>query len=802
MSNSHLKINGRNIEELTDTILSGKKLLCLDCFDTLYWRATHIPTDIFVSLAQKPFFRKYNVSASARASAESRARRRKIFEQRLSREVTIEEIYKETDIPIHLIGNAVELEIEEESQYGYIFEPIFKLALEAKRRGIKVAVVSDIYFSSSQLYGLLTRTSLDLKNVIDVVHTSSENQYGKSDGLWDIVLAQHKIRASEVAHIGDNAYVDHAVPLKKGIEAYHLDVTQPLLAAADAQREVASAIACRGSRVDRPVLNPYKGLLAEIEMDTPAKALGCGVLGPIMLEFGRRIMQLHSELKAKNGGCRLGFLLRDGHLISEVMRKLMPFSEDLALLNISRSTALAASVLTHEDIDRVLIDFFNPDTYQETFKQIQLPKEVFRRITARVTSDSKNIQHAVAALLHEDKVAQAIFENSRQFRQRLLRHISARTGVRAGEALIFVDLGYSGTAQNCLHDILSQDLGVELTGCYLISAGNKLGKGHRVGVVDGQSSDDALMRSLLSGRIAAFEMLSTCDLPSTINYDEQGTPIFSTVNFTEQQNRITKQVQGYCLDFIDLYMKKTAGFLPEVTEAMASEHVQVELARFSYFPSVHELELLEQYEFDVNLGTNIKEKLFDLNTAIKQIQSDGITYVNNVKPEERMSTQYELRSIDACYAMASFIMNRHICNFDFKFNSYRGVDFDVFILSGDEHLAHSLKSHCTYDGCHVLNLPMSAKLNISVIFGKRICNMQLIEVQCLRRNASSTSIDIDSGVILTDGVERLDDSLYRFDEKGYCLFIGNKLPPETIGLKLIFRPLTFRKIQDESPRIY
>ena len=64
----------------------GTRVLSLDCFDTLIWRDTHAPKDVFAALP--------GISVKQRVWAESRARRVARWGARRS-EVTIAEIYAE-----------------------------------------------------------------------------------------------------------------------------------------------------------------------------------------------------------------------------------------------------------------------------------------------------------------------------------------------------------------------------------------------------------------------------------------------------------------------------------------------------------------------------------------------------------------------------------------------------------------------------------------------------------------------------------------------------------------------------------
>ncbi len=789
MNTKTLRLNGRNLAISYDEILGGRAALCLDCFDTLFWRATQKPIDVFVSLAQRPLLLAHNIDMIARINAESLARRRKHFMVPASNEVTLEEIYHEAGAPPETISALIEEELREEQRYGFIFEPIYELAVEAKRRGLKVLVISDTYFSPPQLFDLLTKTKPELANIIDGIHTSSADGRSKADGLWPIVLATNKLRPEQITHVGDNRAADYTAPLRLGIAAHHLDVGQNKISGISNQREVSSIIACGLTRIKKPVLDPYKGLLAELEIDSPEKAVGYGVLGPIMLAFAQKVLATRDDIESQGRRCHLGFLLRDGYLISEVVSRLDRKPDGKSLLNLSRATALSSSIVSHDDIDNLLIKYFNPKTFETSFPQIKLAEDIQCRVKEILQHEVSSRTSRMTALLHEKEVASRIFEDSHQFRQRLLAHITSRIAAKKDDTILFVDLGYYGTVQNYLHDILKRELDIEIQGCYLISAYTRKDKGSRQGLIDPGNSDGALIGALTGPRIAALEMLCTNDTASTVDFKANGDPIFSSVDYSKQQTKTTRNIQAHCLEFIDLWLSKKAGFVPQLDEDMQANYVATELSRFAYFPTEEEVAVLRAHEFDKNFGSDSKKRLFDLDAAAKEVATHGIAFANHAN-NVRMASQFELRSIDACYSMATFMLNRHGSNFDFAKNSYRGISIDGFLLRDSVETKISLMTQPTYDGYHLLSIPFIPSTGIGVMLGKAMRLLQIDSVQLISHleTASKTMVNLDE--IIMDGTSQIHNNIYQLIPNGFWLFMPKLIKAsESIGIKIVFRPL-------------
>src|SRR5262249_3845065 len=68
------KVRGHELPGLLDAHAPGAKVLSLDCFDTILWRRTATPSDVFCDLANEPAFQALGLSARLRAQAESLAR--------------------------------------------------------------------------------------------------------------------------------------------------------------------------------------------------------------------------------------------------------------------------------------------------------------------------------------------------------------------------------------------------------------------------------------------------------------------------------------------------------------------------------------------------------------------------------------------------------------------------------------------------------------------------------------------------------------------------------------------------------
>ena len=146
---------------------AGLKVLSLDCFDTLLWRDCHAPVDLFAALP--------GISTMQRTAGESRAR---VLARatRDARDVPIDAIYAEVmpQADARTRAAAVAAELAAEARHCHAFAPTVALMHEARRRGLKVIIVSDTYLDQRQLLHLITAAAGDdVAALIDRVFCSS-----------------------------------------------------------------------------------------------------------------------------------------------------------------------------------------------------------------------------------------------------------------------------------------------------------------------------------------------------------------------------------------------------------------------------------------------------------------------------------------------------------------------------------------------------------------------------------------------------------------------------------------------------
>lgn len=86
------KVLANEIESILDNCNKNIKVLSLDCFDTLLWRKTSMPGDVFYDMQQRLPFQLRQIVSVQRTTAESNARHQ-MFVKYGTYEVKLKDIY-------------------------------------------------------------------------------------------------------------------------------------------------------------------------------------------------------------------------------------------------------------------------------------------------------------------------------------------------------------------------------------------------------------------------------------------------------------------------------------------------------------------------------------------------------------------------------------------------------------------------------------------------------------------------------------------------------------------------------------
>ncbi|HEX6272711.1 MAG TPA: HAD family hydrolase, partial [Polyangiaceae bacterium] len=469
-------------------------VLSLDCFDTLLFRRTERPVDVFFDLAQTPPFAALGFAAKTRIESESRARSLARL-RRGSTEVKLPEVYRTafpelTDDEVAALAAA---ELSAEKAACYAFSPTVELVRAAKARGLSVIVVSDTYLAETELRALLSATlPPDVYAAIGRVFCSSEFGRSKAGGLFEDVKRALGRKAASMLHVGDHEISDLEASHRAGMSSLRLLHHEPAVEQLLRAQSIAAALVAPDIRESRGLPSPFTGLYAaQKDLAKPETLLGYAGAGPILYAFARFLVEELDELERSGARPKALFLMRDAHLPHLVADDVAgrALGTDVAL---SRSVAYAASFRSKDDIERYLARSAGSARIDAMARQLGLDGALAGRLIRECErSDTPGLEFA--RRVRDASVTSVVLERSAAFRRRLLRYLEKRVGMKRGDTLVLVDLGYEGTVQRELGPVLEAELGVTVTGRYLLASRVPGWEKTRKGLFDPGSCDDRVL---------------------------------------------------------------------------------------------------------------------------------------------------------------------------------------------------------------------------------------------------------------------------------------------------------------------
>jgi len=769
------------------------RVLSLDCFDTLLWRNTHSPQDVFAEVGSAGGL------PDQRRWAEINARSGAVL-KRNRNEVLIEEIYAAMMPNASAAAQAAGVcaEVEAEVRSCFAFAPVVTLMEEAKRLGKKVIIVSDTYLSEIQLRGLIrSAAGTDVEALIDRVFCSSEYGVSKGEGLFRHVLRKLNLRAEAIVHVGDNHIADYVAPSAIGIPAVHLrqfsEETQQRLRF---EAALASMLHCRSSK--HPVHQAHRADVAVSEplIEDAAGRLGHSVLGPIFRTFAEWLECEARAFQSTGSNVHLLFLMRDGFLPLQVFRAASGGSGlSSAPIEISRFTATAASFANNAIIDRFLEREVGSGELNRVATQLLLTPDE----QASLGACAKATETQKGAFLRNVRRAanlEKIRERSRAFATRLTRHLRASAPIAPGDTVMLVDLGYNGSVQNAVDALIRDELKVHVAGRYLLLREQEVSGLDKRGMLDAGRYDPNTLDALC-GSVAVLEQLCTLAQGSVVNYDEDGEPVRDGSGVKARQSTIRSRVQESCVIFAE-----NAGRAKWTTPAADTLVRRVEsaaavMARLMFLPLPSELETLASFEHDVNLGTGEMVPLFDRHTAAEALREQGMFYL---KGANRMFLPAELRGQGLPLSLALITQRRF--GMDLRRADFQDAALQLPIIVADGHdvIDRSVTAFPTHDGFFAVCIPVGDyRYAIGVQLGKlyewvEVSSVDFVSANAIEGGDAGETAKIQANISL-EGLELCAPNLIKcVDPAGFIMIPPGGVPGgEQMILRLTFRPIVCRE---------
>lgn len=568
-----------------DQLLTQVDVVSFDLFDTLIHRkGLFSPKDLFYYVqaeAEKQLGLKLDDFSVLRVRAEERARVR--VWGRAIEEVELAAIYRELGqmlgLTPQLTQDLQQIELAYEKSTLVALESGVYLVEAALGAGKRVIIVTDTYFSEDFISDVVEQVGY---RGIAKIYVSCVYGKTKQEGsLFDRVLNDLGCRPKRVLHVGDNRLSDVSMALGKGLRTFFVPTIKHRLKWRCGLGDepsgdlTLSALLCDISRhmaeqngTDEPPTWLSGGAMTkkvseQNEMDELSALLqqtGHQNLSILYYAFAAWLL---AHLK-RGGYNRVYFAARDGLIMKrffDLVASAAGFEIDSRYLYVSRVALYPSLIFTEPETARYLFSHSWDDlTLEEALSRISLKFDDVNDLLAeyglfkRQLSLNEITRPKFDAFL---KKAWPLLERANQENFNTVETYLRQEMLLIEEKVAFVDIGWHGSLQNCLVNLLDY-LGIDkvIDGFYLGTFNkpkNASAKFRAKGFLVENDEPDWISHLVRSGP-SIIELFHSADHGSVLGYRREGETVKPVLedNAIEQQQYQTliKPVQEAALDVV------------------------------------------------------------------------------------------------------------------------------------------------------------------------------------------------------------------------------------------------------------
>lgn len=790
------KIAASELHLLTEEFLNQYQVITFDCFDTLLWRNVERPIDVFYTMTKKPMFQQCNFTADLRIKYEEIARRRQ-FVEKGQREVSYRDIYL-TFNPL-LSDQAIEAlyaeELEAEIEHCYAFKPMVDILNKALALNKKVLIVSDTYLSQAGLKKLLiAHIDKNSINQLNDVIVSCEYGVSKSQGLHQ--LTRHRFPKEKILHIGDHDIADVKAAVYENIDAIHFKQYHDVLKQYQKLRHNALSLFDARVRESEPAYALFKDVHAKMNhADLTAEAiLGYYALGPLMAAFAMGLKKQLTALRAQGVEPIVLFLLRDGYLPHQVFNTLYP-EEAAKKVRISRFSSYAASFAERADIVNYLADVIYGKRFEDMAKQLLFTDDEIQALNRLLSKEKEKDQvEWFRKHLLTHKNVDLIIKRSQKYRERLFKYLQYEANIQNNDTLLLVDLGYSGTTQTKLTPVFEKAYQLKMAGYYLLSLSVPGWKQHRKGLIDPSCCDEKSLQTMVT-YVALLEQLCTTTDESVIDFNENGQPIFGKATIHPEQHQALTQIQAGAITFAS-HLIDNIDYFNNLPQTAIQQMAIGELARLLFLPTQFEMNLLQHFKFDLNLGTTETFNVFDASKGLTGLKQRGLFFMEKNLKNMRMNYPAELRYAGIELALTLITQQRHHIEMSLTDMSFRRYALKLVAMKDDKNSVNLVEAVPTYDGYYSLIIPANHGEYMFAIMANepemvlQIESLDVIPVTRLYSDTESLYTQSILNKLHCEKVNKQPKHIFTFEADAALMIMPLDVPcEEKCVYRLVFRPL-------------
>lgn len=597
-----------------------------DIFDTSVFRLVFEPRDVFLLMEEElvsryghEFIGFYDNRFQAEFETVS-----KVWSRDRSLEVNLDDIYNTlfTLYPkFQPYGDELkETELRTERLVTVPNEQVLAYFKKAQAAGKKIVFISDVYLPKHHISNILEQCGY---LIYDHLFVSSEIGTNKASGrLFDIVIQDLNIHASEILHIGDNQESDIRQATIRGIQTFKVPNPSHLLNISRYKDSKFSEYQFRKTVGESLCQGVQKNFLINGHQyfgtsDRSGYAIGYQILGPLLYGFSSWIIQ-HAHVKnIKN----IYFIAREGWFLKQVFDVVnSALQSDIKSYYFYASRRALYFPLMEDPVGKFIFSFIISNTpkrlgrYLESIN-LELDDKTLEKfgLNRNDLVDLKNNQQdrsRVEALLNSE--SERLKQLASQEKSAYLEYLD-QVDTLSIPNIAFVDSGWFGNGQRRLQRLISEkNPDVKIYGFYLglhqdaKKNFNEQSMGHGY-IYHFDDLDSDIERFLEVARILeVFLSAPSQSLKNMASKDGEIYPVFMRKNTDSSLHPTIQNMHKGALDFVQLFSKIQTQTIPTLPGYMAANL----LTQLLNFPTEEEATAIGTLPYESSSVADDKEPQF------------------------------------------------------------------------------------------------------------------------------------------------------------------------------------------------
>lgn len=422
------------------TYLSKYDVISFDIFDTLITRLVYRPDDVFLIMAKK---------LGDAAFLEKRKQAEQIANQKLKKDVNLDEIYHEfrsvQNLTIKQVKKIQKLETDLEIELCIPRRDMVDVVNELLRQGKQVIFTSDMYLKESIIIKMLEKCGY--RHYTKLYLSNSINKRKDRKDMWPFLKKQYSRK--KIIHIGDNRNSDFLIPNQFRIQAIKIRSSRELYEQSSLYAKSNSYVhdlsdsLMLGLLVNKTIFNsPFRTTISSLE------DFAYVFHAPILNAYFHFICE-HIHPKDE-----LLFLAREGYYLQKLyddytkINSIKPSSNVYFLT--SRKASSTANIQKETDVYSLLDNEFT-GTIRQFFHNILEVDYIEEDFQILLPQDKDKVKKELKRYMPQ------ILKVAESWKDAYLKYVENIIPNYQTANLVIADLGYSGTIQYQLTKMLNRE---------------------------------------------------------------------------------------------------------------------------------------------------------------------------------------------------------------------------------------------------------------------------------------------------------------------------------------------------------